>query len=171
MITMLLGGLWHGAAWVFVLWGFLHGSYQVIGRVLSPYWQKFWSAIKAPSWAQVPFNIAIVYFFTCFAWVYFRAGAPGIPMSEQIPVAHSIFSGIFSTEGWSFGAVINKFIVLKGFMLIGMMVFVELLDERVPMWQLVDQRVDFRIASFATLLWIIALFGVFSASAFIYFQF
>ena len=171
MITMLLGGLWHGASWVFIWWGFLHGSYQVVQRIVSPYWQRFWSAIRAPGWAQVPFNLAIVYALTCVAWVYFRAGAPNIPMTEQLDVAHGVLGGIFSGEGWSFGAVINKFVVLKGFLLIGALLVVELLDERVAMWQLVDRSVAFRVASFSMLLWIIALFGVFSASAFIYFQF
>jgi len=36
MITMLLGGLWHGASWNFVLWGFLHGVYLCIHRLISP---------------------------------------------------------------------------------------------------------------------------------------
>ena len=171
MITMLLGGLWHGAAWVFIWWGFLHGSYQVVQRILSPWWQRLWAALRAPAWAQVPINVAIVYFFTCIAWVYFRAGAPNIPMREQLTIAHGVLGGIFSTEGWSFSAVINKFLILKGFLLIGMLLAVELLDERITMWRLVDTNVAFRVASFSTLLWLIALFGVFSASAFIYFQF
>src|SRR5690606_41533738 len=34
MITMLLGGLWHGAAWTFVIWGALHGIYLVVERML-----------------------------------------------------------------------------------------------------------------------------------------
>ncbi len=171
MITMLLGGLWHGAAWVFVLWGFLHGSYQVIGRVLSPYWQRFWSVVGAPRWAQVPINVAIVYFLTCVAWVYFRAGAPNIPMGEQLTVAHGVLGGIFSGEGWNTGAILNKFIVLKGVLLIGVLLAVELLDERITLWRLVETSPGFRVASFAGVLWLIALFGVFSASAFIYFQF
>ena len=172
MITMLLGGLWHGAAWVFVLWGFLHGAYQVLNRVLSPYWQRFWTATKAPGWVQVPFNLLIVYSLTCFAWVYFRAGAPSIPLTEQLPRAHAFLGGIFSSEGWSFNAVIGKPIVAKGFLLIFAMLTVELYDElRAPLWKLVRDRPTFRVASFATLLWLIAFFGVFSASAFIYFQF
>jgi len=171
MITMLLGGLWHGAAWVFVLWGFLHGSYQVLGKILGPYWGKLLNAVRAPKFIRVALNVTIVYFLTCFAWVYFRAGAPNIPMSDQLPIAHGVIGGIFSSEGWSFGAVINKFIVLKGVLLIGMLLLVEILDERIPMWQMVDARPAFRVASFASLLWLIALFGVFSASAFIYFQF
>jgi len=34
MVTMLLGGLWHGAGWTFIFWGFLHGSYLVIYNTL-----------------------------------------------------------------------------------------------------------------------------------------
>ncbi len=171
MITMLLGGLWHGAAWVFVFWGFLHGAYQIVGRILSPYWQRALAAVRAPNAVQVALNVAIVYTLTCFAWVYFRAGAPNIPFSEQLPRAHAVIGGILSTEGWSTAAVINKFIVIKGFLLIGMLLCVEIIDEYQPMWKLVDERPVFRVASFATVVWLIALFGVFSASAFIYFQF
>ena len=172
MYTMLLGGLWHGAAWVFVVWGFLHGAYQVVGKVLSPYWQRMWTAVRAPSWVQAPVNIAIVYVLTCFAWIYFRAGAPGIPMAEQIPTAHAIIGGILTTEGWNVGQVLNKFIVAKGALLIAILLAVELYDEYAePLWQVVRARPALRIASFASVLWLIALFGVFSASAFIYFQF
>ncbi len=39
MITMLLGGLWHGAAWTFVLWGFLHGLFLIIEHALKSNWQ------------------------------------------------------------------------------------------------------------------------------------
>jgi alginate O-acetyltransferase complex protein AlgI len=35
MLTMLLGGLWHGAGWLFVLWGFLHGTYLIVERLLA----------------------------------------------------------------------------------------------------------------------------------------
>ena len=131
-----------------------------------------WTALRAPNWVQAPVNVAIVYVLTCFAWVYFRAGAPGIPMSEQIPTAHAIIGGIFTTEGWNTGQVLNKFIVAKGFLLIGVLLAVELYDEYAqPLWQLVRERPTFRVASFASVLWLVALFGVFSASAFIYFQF
>ena len=171
MITMLLGGLWHGAAWVFVIWGFLHGAYQVAGKVLQPLWRKLHTALRTPKPILVGINLAIVYFLTCFAWIYFRAGAPGIQMADQLPTAHAVISGIFSTEGWSTSEIIGKFVVLKGVLLIGALLLVELIDERQPMWELVDNSPGFRVASFATLLWLIALFGVFSASAFIYFQF
>jgi len=52
MLTMLLGGLWHGAAWTFVLWGGMHGAYQVLermwgGRVALPGWVRWFVTFHA----------------------------------------------------------------------------------------------------------------------------
>ena len=62
MITMTLGGLWHGAAWGFVLWGMLHGACLVLERVLS-------GRVKAPVWLRW----AIVFHVVVFGWILFRA--------------------------------------------------------------------------------------------------
>jgi alginate O-acetyltransferase complex protein AlgI len=72
MITMLLGGLWHGAAWTFVAWGALHGVYLCINHA----WNNYGPAI-APRF-RGPANMAA--FFLTFvsvvvAWVFFRAGS------------------------------------------------------------------------------------------------
>ena len=67
MITMLLGGLWHGAAWTFVVWGALHGIYLVVERLLK-------SKIKIKI---TPFNGVLLplltYTLVNFTWVFFRA--------------------------------------------------------------------------------------------------
>jgi alginate O-acetyltransferase complex protein AlgI len=62
MITMTLGGLWHGAAWGFVLWGALHGACLVIERVLR-------GRVNAPAWLRW----AIVFHVVVFGWILFRA--------------------------------------------------------------------------------------------------
>jgi alginate O-acetyltransferase complex protein AlgI len=72
MITMLLGGLWHGAAWTFVAWGALHGVYLCINHA----WNNYGPAV-APRF-RGPANMAA--FFLTFvsvvvAWVFFRAGS------------------------------------------------------------------------------------------------
>jgi D-alanyl-lipoteichoic acid acyltransferase DltB (MBOAT superfamily) len=64
MITMVLGGLWHGAAWGFVLWGFIHGSALVIENVFRE--RMKWSL---PSWAKW----AITFHIVVLAWIPFRA--------------------------------------------------------------------------------------------------
>lgn len=68
MLTMLLGGLWHGAGWTFVVWGFLHGLYLVIERLL-----RTKVKIKVES---VGLNLLLAFLtFNCvnITWVFFRA--------------------------------------------------------------------------------------------------
>ena len=70
MITMLLGGLWHGAAWTFVVWGGLHGLYLVLERFL-----KQWFGAGA-LWRRLPVRLllaGITYLCVCVTWVFFRA--------------------------------------------------------------------------------------------------
>jgi alginate O-acetyltransferase complex protein AlgI len=69
-ITMLLGGLWHGAAWTFVVWGGLHGIFLAAERLV-----KKW--FRTPAWSQklvARLLIALgTYLLVCLAWVFFRA--------------------------------------------------------------------------------------------------
>jgi alginate O-acetyltransferase complex protein AlgI len=66
-ITMLLGGLWHGANWTFVVWGALHGLALAI--------HKLWlDATKDKGWkVPGPIGWAMTYVYVCFCWVLFRA--------------------------------------------------------------------------------------------------
>jgi alginate O-acetyltransferase complex protein AlgI len=68
MLTMLLGGLWHGAAWTFVVWGLLHGLYLIIERALK-------SIIKVEVTSVVLKFFLAFLTFTCvnITWVFFRA--------------------------------------------------------------------------------------------------
>lgn len=63
LITMLLGGLWHGAGWTYVIWGGLHGLYLVLNHT----WQRF--GVKLPKCLAWAFTFSAV----VFAWVFFRA--------------------------------------------------------------------------------------------------
>jgi alginate O-acetyltransferase complex protein AlgI len=74
MITMLLGGLWHGAAWTFVAWGFFHGAIQVVYRILgidglierAPQGSIRLFVISALAWMSTMILVMI-------GWVFFRA--------------------------------------------------------------------------------------------------
>jgi len=63
MVTMLLGGLWHGANWTFVFWGALHGLYLCINHA----WSR--TKISLPK----PLAVAVTFFAVAVAWVFFRA--------------------------------------------------------------------------------------------------
>jgi D-alanyl-lipoteichoic acid acyltransferase DltB (MBOAT superfamily) len=68
LMTMLLGGLWHGAAWNFLLWGGWHG----VGLVGTHLWQKRPSATRPlPVWLGVPGT----FLFVLYGWILFRAGS------------------------------------------------------------------------------------------------
>jgi D-alanyl-lipoteichoic acid acyltransferase DltB (MBOAT superfamily) len=69
MITMVLGGLWHGASWNFAIWGALHGAALAVTRM----WQRWRGPLAAPS-ALGHFAASLATFhFVCFAWIFFRA--------------------------------------------------------------------------------------------------
>jgi D-alanyl-lipoteichoic acid acyltransferase DltB (MBOAT superfamily) len=69
MLTMLLGGLWHGASWNFVIWGGLHGLILVIHRWMG---RRPVSMDVRLSWRDLP-RIFVVFHLVCFAWIFFRA--------------------------------------------------------------------------------------------------
>jgi alginate O-acetyltransferase complex protein AlgI len=69
MITMLLGGLWHGAAWTFVIWGALHGTALLIHREWIRLTEGLKWAARAMGWLAWPITIYVV----CIAWIFFRA--------------------------------------------------------------------------------------------------
>ena len=70
MITMLLGGLWHGAAWTFVAWGALHGAYLCINHAWTNYGPK-----TSPRFAPLAdiAGLALTFPAVVIAWVFFRA--------------------------------------------------------------------------------------------------
>jgi alginate O-acetyltransferase complex protein AlgI len=67
MLTMAIGGLWHGAAWTFVVWGVYHGVLLVLYRHLAPWWDR------APALAQR----AAMFLLALLGWVPFRASSFG----------------------------------------------------------------------------------------------
>jgi len=70
MLTMLIGGLWHGASWTFVVWGGLHGMYLILERVLKHFFRG------ATKWVVVQVGVIITTFLlVCIAWVFFRASS------------------------------------------------------------------------------------------------
>lgn len=90
LITMVLGGLWHGAAWTFVFWGFLHGVYLMICHA----WQFITRKISCRSSYRILFSpIAYVLTFTSVVvgWVFFRA--------QTFEGAWAIISGMTGANG------------------------------------------------------------------------
>jgi D-alanyl-lipoteichoic acid acyltransferase DltB (MBOAT superfamily) len=73
LITMVLGGLWHGAAWTFVVWGAIHGVGLVAERLI---WRGRAAAAQTSGWVEAA-RWAVTFHVVCLAWVFFRAESIG----------------------------------------------------------------------------------------------
>ena len=87
VITMTLGGLWHGANWTFVAWGGLHGGYLVINHA----WRHFFPG--QPGLVGRIASVIVTYLAVLIAWVFFRA--------ESFSAATSIIQGMIGMNGIS----------------------------------------------------------------------
>ena len=88
MITMLLGGIWHGAGWKFVMWGALHGGGLCAERLLEP-----WIGARPLGPVGKLVSTLAVFHFVCLAWIFFRA--------EDFTVAALYIAGL--AQGWGGG--------------------------------------------------------------------
>ncbi|MSR78365.1 MAG: MBOAT family protein [Candidatus Omnitrophica bacterium] len=83
MVTMLLGGLWHGAGWTFVLWGGLHGIYLVVNHA----WEKIGKNLGNAAFGRI-----VTFFAVVLAWVLFRA--------DSLPSAVYFFKSLAGSHGF-----------------------------------------------------------------------
>jgi alginate O-acetyltransferase complex protein AlgI len=83
MLTMLLGGLWHGASWNFVIWGGWHGAWLAVERALG---------MERARWWRVPLVLLVV----LHGWVFFRAQTLG----DAVFVVEHLWRGTLGVWGW-----------------------------------------------------------------------
>ncbi|MCS7467244.1 MBOAT family protein [Stieleria sp. ICT_E10.1] len=156
MVTMVLGGLWHGAAWNFVLWGVYHGVLLVI-------WHAFeglgfgW---KRKSSLRSIFSISTTMGFTLFGWILFRCSST----AQIADFARQIMTDLrWTPDAWHYAVpVISSFVLLQAFHYWQMVAQDEFVLLRLPLPQ--------RCAAFTFLFVSIVTVG-FHSTPFIYFQF
>jgi D-alanyl-lipoteichoic acid acyltransferase DltB (MBOAT superfamily) len=89
MLTMVLGGLWHGAAWNFVLWGAYQGLLLVVHRAVA--------GAKAVEWSGGLFHrlprMALFMIFVCYGWLLFRSGS----LEQIVQLTSILFTGPFDS--------------------------------------------------------------------------
>jgi alginate O-acetyltransferase complex protein AlgI len=163
MITMLLGGLWHGASWTFIIWGGLHGLYLVLQRLVGAALGGIRPSIVALRPIGRILAVLIVFALTTLAWVFFRA--------DSLAQAGTILDRILLLGDFSLSRVPLKFEAVKGALLVLLLIAIELGAEH-PRFSLAYRRLrSMRTAGVLMLAWLIALVGSFSGTRFIYFQF
>ncbi len=152
--TFVVSGLWHGANWTFVVWGAIHGAYQILERVAQD--------MKVPKLPKI-LSILLVFAGTCLAWVFFRAAT----VQDAFRIVGTMFTnlgdsvhvgdiGIFAFSVWG----------------VAVLFLVEFMMEYRPGYSLLHHRLaPVRFATIVVMLIFIISLGVFDGSQFIYFQF
>jgi alginate O-acetyltransferase complex protein AlgI len=159
VIVMFLGGLWHGAAWTFVVWGLLHGFYLVIEHTLRAFFgNKSWTDLFV-----VKALLGLVtYAAVCLAWVFFRASdfAVATRMLRGMFGGHANGGAILATREMLQIGIVTFFMILAHWLLRD--TSIELAVERLPRWVV-------------TAVWAVMACAIIlnqgNSNAFIYFQF
>jgi alginate O-acetyltransferase complex protein AlgI len=150
-LTMLLGGLWHGANWTFVLWGAWHGGILVLER----YWNQRFGKPLLPGWLRVIKTMLLV----IVGWVLFRAA--------DISGAIRMFKGMFGVNGLAFSAPVDWQVTPDR---IGILVLGIVLVYAMP-WLRRTQGSCVRYLLIPLFLWALATLSSQSFTPFLYFQF
>jgi len=90
MITMLLGGLWHGPSWLFIIWGALHGAALAVHKMFRSIFMKEDSPGKQSGFWSTLFFGLLTFHFVCFCWIFFRATS----LENAFQVIQQVQSGI-----------------------------------------------------------------------------
>lgn len=176
MVTFLVSGLWHGADWSFVIWGGIHGIYQIIGDLIRPFRNRYFG--KDAGLFSARLGKAIVTFLlTSFAWIFFKADST---KDANLFIKHMVTKpdlwSLFDGSLWKFGidAVDVRIIVYA--LLVLIVVDVISLGKRKDIGNLLyGEKLWFRWFVLAVLIVSTIVFGAyginFNSAQFIYFQF
>lgn len=119
-IIFVVSGFWHGANWTFIIWGLLNALYFLPLMLMNKNRNNLEPIGNIPNVREV-LGIAVTFFMTTMAWIFFRA--------ESIGHAISYLSGIFNTSFFSIPHYINQKITIFYLVLIGFLFYMEWLGK------------------------------------------
>ena len=154
-LTMLLGGIWHGANWTFIVWGVFHGSLLMLERVFPP-----GTVIRGESALARGARMVVTFHLVCVSWVFFRAAS----VTEAWAVLRGILAGpwTLSPEAQALGTL--------GLMAAFLAVLAADVGDRLSRAVLAGPRLA-RMTVFWTGALVLVGYGAWSHAEFIYFQF
>ncbi len=158
LIVFAISGLWHGAAYTFIIWGAMHGVCMVIERLV--YGEKIKQLSDKFSMSNI-IRIIITFTIVNFAWIFFRINNLGDVMQ--------IFKKIFTEPGKPF---LDTNTLLMGFVAMAIIFIYDLVKEKHLNMHLLSSR--FMVVRYLTAIMLIVYilaFGVLNGGSFIYFQF
>ena len=159
MIVFTVSGLWHGAAYTFIIWGALHGGCMVIERLV--YGDKM-KTIPSKFCLGNILRMAVTFTIVNFAWIFFRVG--------NLEDVITVYRKIFTEPGSLF---MDADTLLYAFLFGALVFVVDFVDEYFNgKVSLINSRyVVVRWSTYVALVMMILLFGVLDGGSFIYFQF
>ncbi len=175
LITMILCGLWHGAKWTFVFWGFLHGILLVFSLLTRKIRKNFVKKIKLKQSPKIHFLIKRIFTFfsISFLWIFFRA--------ESFEKAFSIIGRFFSGQNLASGKSVQSINSIGGIsygnfyisiIAILILLFVEYFLEKKDSFLLVNNiKIWLRWSIYFFFIFSILIFGIYQKTEFIYGQF
>jgi len=165
ILVWAISGLWHGAGWNFVLWGTISGLFLILAVWLKPVRVKFWEITKWNQEAKLhrAIQIMLTFFLFYFVQFFFRANSTNDALQ--------IIQKVFSDFGPVFVGVPTTFIFSWfGIILLIIIEFCqEYYSENIRLIN--NNKIVIRYLTYATIIVIILMIGVFDGSQFIYFQF
>lgn len=170
MVTFLTSGLWHGANWTFLLWGGLHGAYQVIGDLKNKV-----IPVKYNFFLVNIFRIIICFVLVSFGWIFFRANT----ISDAVYIVRNIFVGWGNISNAQYlyetfnNMGLQMFEIMLVVIAIGFLLLTEVISFKYDIHTLLSKApFPFRFVYYYILACFIFTMGVFSGGGqFIYFQF
>ncbi len=166
LIVFIVSGLWHGANWTFVFWGFLHGLYLIIAILTTPIRQKLTQKLLFDQYPGIHnvIKVLITFHLVCLGWVYFRA--------DSISIANAIVAKIFTFSDWGDLYIgIQRHFVYSLFGIAILLLIENLQTDNNIITYIQERNIFFRWSFYAFCTIIILLIGVFDGGQFIYFQF
>ena len=154
IVTFLVSGIWHGANWTFIVWGLLHGLFQVFEKSLGLNKRRSTGITQC-------LRIFITFILVSFAWIFFR-----MPTLKD---ATAVIEKIFFNPSFDF----HIFMEYKTLLVpLYIMIIADLVNEYMPRLDLFHNRyIVVRWSAYMMILTLIMLFGVFDAGQFIYVNF
>lgn len=168
--VFLVSGLWHGANWTFVIWGALHGLYQMIGKATTNFRESVSKALGIAKYPRVQrvWQIFFVFQLVALSWIFFRAKSAG----DAFAIIAKIFSEPFSISPLLKTSMLTQLNIVLGIVLIVVLLLLQKLQNHEQMRFFMDGKpLIARWAVLYAIIFIILFAGVFEAVPFIYFQF
>ena len=153
MATFVIGGLWHGAGWTFVFWGFLHGLALIIQRLWGKLGLKLWTWL---AWF-ITFN------FINIAWVFFRA--------KEWSDAVKVLGAMFSLDNTAIKEIMKIAFVSNSAIYWIVLSFVLVLTFKNSIQKIDGFKLNYKNALFTSVLFTISILSLSGESEFLYFQF